>query len=90
MDIEKLKRCESTGIDQIPVEFIQVGGRMVRSEIHKLIHSIWNKKELPDSGKSQSFYLYVRVYLKKTVVIIEEYDNYELRTKYYPTFFCRR
>ena len=69
MDIEKVKRCKSTGIDQIPAEFIQVGGRMVRSEIHKLINSIWNKKELPDSGRSQSFYLYVRVDL-------ENYSNY--------------
>ena len=69
MDIEKVKRCKSTGIDQIPAEFIQVGGRMVRSEIHKLINSIWNKKELPDSGRSQSFYLYVRVDL-------ENYNNY--------------
>jgi hypothetical protein len=37
---------------------------MVRSEIHKLINSVLNKKELPDSGRSQSFYLYVRVDLK--------------------------
>jgi hypothetical protein len=69
MDIEKLKRCKSTGIDQIAAEFIQVGCRMVRSEIRKLINSIWSKKELPDSGRSQSFYLYVRVDLKN-------YSNY--------------
>jgi len=81
MDNEKLKRCKSPGIDQIPAEFIQVGGRMVSSEIHKLINSIWNMKELPDIGRSQSFYLYVRAELN--------YDSYELHTKYYPTFFCR-
>jgi len=37
---------------------------MVRSETHKLINCIWNKKELPDSGRSQSFYLCVRADLK--------------------------
>jgi hypothetical protein len=61
---------------------------MICSEIHKLINSFWNKRELPDSGRSQSFYLCVRVDLK-IFVIIEEYDNYELYTKYYPKFFCR-
>jgi hypothetical protein len=64
MGNEKLKRCKSTGIDQIPAEFMQVGGRMVRSEIHKLINSIWNKKELSDSGRSESFHLYARAELK--------------------------
>jgi hypothetical protein len=46
MAIEKLKRHKSPGIDQIPAEFIKVGGRTIRSEIHKLIKSTWNKEEL--------------------------------------------
>jgi len=33
---EKLKRLKSLGIDQIPAEFIKVGGRTILSEIHKL------------------------------------------------------
>jgi hypothetical protein len=83
MDIEKMKRYKSTVVDQIPAEFVQVGGSMVRSEIHKLINSIWNKKELPDSGRNQSFYLYIRVDLNNC-------SNYqEIHTKYYPTFFCQ-
>jgi hypothetical protein len=41
--IAKLKRYKSPGSDQI-----QAGGETLRSEIHKLINSIWNKGELPD------------------------------------------
>jgi hypothetical protein len=40
MAIEKLKRCKSPGIDQIPANFIKAGSRKIRSEIHKLINSI--------------------------------------------------
>jgi hypothetical protein len=47
MAIEKLKRHKSPGIDQIPVELIKPGDRIIQSEIHKLIISIWNKEELP-------------------------------------------
>ena len=51
MAIEKLKRHKSPGIDQIPAELIKAGGRTIRSEIHKLINSIWNKEELPEQWK---------------------------------------
>jgi hypothetical protein len=36
---------------QIPAELIQAGGETLRSEIHKLINSIWNKEELPEQCK---------------------------------------
>jgi hypothetical protein len=49
--IEKMKRYKSPGIDQIPAELIQAGGSTLRSEIHKLINCIWNKKELPEQWK---------------------------------------
>jgi hypothetical protein len=48
MAIKKLKRHKSPGIDQIPAELIKAGGRTIRSEIHKLNNSIWNKQELPE------------------------------------------
>jgi hypothetical protein len=51
MAIEKLKRHRSPGIDQIPAELIKARGRTIRSEIHKLIISIWNKEELPEEWK---------------------------------------
>jgi hypothetical protein len=38
-----LKRYKSPGIDQILALLIQAGGNPVRSEIHKLNNSIWNK-----------------------------------------------
>jgi hypothetical protein len=40
MAIEKLKSHKSPGIDQIPAESIKAGGRIIRSEIHKLVISI--------------------------------------------------
>jgi hypothetical protein len=51
MFIEKLKRHKSPGIDKIPAEMIQAGGRSIRSEIHKLINSIGNKEELSKEWK---------------------------------------
>jgi len=50
--IEKLKSHKSPGIDYIPAELIKEGGRIICSEIHKLIISIWNKEELPEWKKS--------------------------------------
>jgi hypothetical protein len=50
MTIEKLKRHQSPGTDQIPAEFIKAGGRTIPSQIHKL-NSLWNKEELPEQWK---------------------------------------
>jgi hypothetical protein len=44
--IRKLKRYKSPGSDQIPAELIQAGGKILHSEIHKLIMFIWNTEEL--------------------------------------------
>jgi hypothetical protein len=35
----------------VPAELIKAGGRIIRSEIHKLMISIWNKEELPEEWK---------------------------------------
>jgi hypothetical protein len=48
LDIAKLKKYKSPGSDQIPAELIQAGGKILLSEIHKLVNSVWNKEELPD------------------------------------------
>ena len=45
MAIEKIKSKKSPSIYQIPAELITAGGRTIRSEIHKLITSIWNKED---------------------------------------------
>jgi hypothetical protein len=49
--IENLKKYKSPCSDGIPAELIQAGGDILRSKIHKLINSIWNKEELPDQWK---------------------------------------
>jgi hypothetical protein len=46
--VYKLKSHKSPGIDQIPPEFITVGGRTIRYEIHKVVNSVWNKEESPE------------------------------------------
>jgi hypothetical protein len=51
MAIERLKSHKSPGTDQIPAELIKAAGRIIWSEIHKHIISIWNKKELPEQWK---------------------------------------
>jgi len=86
--IEKLKSHKSPGIDQIPAELIKVGGRATRSEINKLIISIWNKEELPEELKES---IIVPVYKKgdKTDCGIGVYDYCQLRTKFYPTSCCQ-
>jgi hypothetical protein len=48
---EKQKRYKSPGTDQIPAEMIKAEGRTIRSEIHKLIRSIWNREELAEEWK---------------------------------------
>ena len=48
MATEKLKSRKSPGIGQILAELIKAGGRKIRTEVHKLINSFWNKEELPE------------------------------------------
>jgi hypothetical protein len=43
MPTEKLKKQISPSIDQTPTKLIKARGRKIRSEIHKLINSIWYK-----------------------------------------------
>jgi hypothetical protein len=56
-----LKSYKSPGSDQIPAELIQEGGEILRSKMHNLINSIWNKEELPDQWKES---IIVPVYKK--------------------------
>ena len=49
--IEKLKKYESPGIDQIPAELIQDGGNSLLTEIYKLLLTIWKKEMLPEQWK---------------------------------------
>jgi hypothetical protein len=49
--IGNLKRYKSVGVDQIPAELIQAGGKILGSETHNLIKLVWNKEELPHQSK---------------------------------------
>jgi hypothetical protein len=51
--IGKLKRYKSPGVDEIPTELIQAGGKTLRSEIHEL-KLIWNKEKLPHQRKEST------------------------------------
>ena len=51
LDTENLKRHKLPGVDQILEDVINEGDRTIRSEIHKLINSIWNQEELPEEWK---------------------------------------
>jgi len=52
--INKLKSHKLPGIDQIPAELIKAGGRTICLEIHKLITSIWRRRNCLKSGRNQS------------------------------------
>jgi hypothetical protein len=49
--IGKLKIRKSLGIVQVLAERIHAESSTLRSEIQKLINSIWNKEELPQQWK---------------------------------------
>jgi len=59
--IEKLKGQKLPGINQIPSELFKVGGRIIRSDICKLINSVWNKEKLPEEKKQS---ITVPIYMK--------------------------
>jgi hypothetical protein len=87
--IEKLKRHNSPGIDQIPSELIKVGGRTIRSEVHKRIYSIWNREELPEDWKESVIVPVYKKGDKQIVVIKESYHFFQLLTIFYPTSCCQ-
>jgi hypothetical protein len=55
MAVEKLKRYKSPGSEKIRAVLIQVVGRAVCSEYHKLINSIWNREEFSQQWKESVF-----------------------------------
>jgi hypothetical protein len=80
---------KSPGSDKIPAELIQAGGEILRSKIHKLINSIWNKEEFPYQWKELLLYQSTRWAIKPTVVIIAGYHCYQLGTKFIPIYFSQ-
>jgi hypothetical protein len=66
---------KSPGSDQIPSELIQAGGEMLRSVIHKLVNSVWNKRSL-------LWQQFTRNAIKIIVLIIVKYYCYQSHTKF--------
>jgi hypothetical protein len=89
MAIEKLKRHKSPVVDQIPAGLIKqdVGQFVLRSISLLILPGI--RSNCLSSGRSRSFYLFIRRVIKQTVVIIEAYHFCQLYTKFCPTSFCQ-
>jgi hypothetical protein len=51
---EKLEMRKSPNIAQILAELSHAGSNALRSEIHKLINSVWNTEGLPQQWKESS------------------------------------
>jgi hypothetical protein len=49
-----LERYKFPGIDKIPAELIQAGGKILHSQIHKVFNSVWNKQELPQQWEEST------------------------------------
>jgi len=81
---EKLKRHISQGIGQIPAKLIKAGRRTIRSEVHKLIYSIWNKEELPEKWKES---IIVPVYKKGDKIDCSNYTGISLLLTTYEILF---
>jgi hypothetical protein len=86
--IEKLNTHKLPGIDQIPAELIETGGRIIWSEIHKLTSSVLKKEELPEEWKES---VILPLYRKGDKTGCSNYRGIsllKLHTKLYPAFFC--
>jgi len=51
IDTGKLKKYKSLGTDQILAKLFTAGSEILHTEIHKLIHAIWNKEKFPQQWK---------------------------------------
>ena len=70
---------QSPGIDQIPAELIKTVGRKIRSDIYKIINSIFNTEILPDEWKESIF---VPIYRKGYNTDCIDYSGVSLFANY--------
>jgi hypothetical protein len=78
--IGKLKRYSSLDTDQFLAELIKAGGEILCSEIHKLIHSIWNKEEFPQQWEES---VIVSIYKKGDKTDCNNYQGISLLSTAY-------
>jgi hypothetical protein len=84
ISIAKLKRYKWKGSGQMLAELIQAGGEILRSKIHKLLNSIWNKEILPDQWKKS---ITVPVHKKGNKSDCSNYHAISLLSTSYNFFF---
>jgi len=89
MAIDKLKQIKRQVLTESPQNWLKQGLEQFATEILKLIHSIWNKEELPEEWKdSINVHTYKKV-IQENVVILEAYHFCQAHTKFYLTSFCQ-
>jgi hypothetical protein len=89
MSIEKVRGRKLLGIDHIPTEMFKAWDKTISLEVQKLINTIWNKEELPEEWKESIIIPIYKKDDKVIVVVLEVYQFYQLRTKFYPISCCQ-
>jgi hypothetical protein len=87
--IEKLKSHKSPGIYQTPAELIKAGNTTIRSGIHKVIISVWNKEKLSEDWKQ---WIIVPIHKKGNKTVCSNYRGISFSqqcTKYYRKQFMK-
>jgi len=73
-------------VKKTPAELIHARGNASRSEIHKLINSMWNNVELPQQwNEFITAPIYKRM-INLAVLVTEGYHCYQPHTLFYPIF----
>jgi hypothetical protein len=71
MATEKLKRHKSPGIDQIPAKLIKAVVEKFALKSINLLIIFGMRRNCPKSGRSRSWYLFMRRAIQQILVIIE-------------------
>lgn len=82
-----MEKHKSPGTDQMTAETIKAGGSKICSEIHKLLISIWNKKELSDQWNESIIVPVYKRAIKQVVVTVAACVFCHLHTRCYQISF---
>jgi hypothetical protein len=83
MGTEKLKRHIPPEYDQIPTEFMQLGGRIACSGNQKLSILYGTTKHYLCTGMSRSLCLFIRQVIKQMVLIVKAHHCYHKHTNFF-------
>jgi len=88
MAIEMLKRHKSTGVDEIPAELIKYEVEQFTLRSNSVLVRFRTRRNCLRSGRSQSWYLFIRRAIQQSVETMEAYHFCYLCTKCYRTSCC--